>query len=432
MSSQSSRVPPARLAALEALDLTLDASSDRPARDVQAALDQVLTRTRLDPRDAALATELVYGVLRLGFRLRAVLSVFLRDPDGLPESAMRALLTAAYEVLMLKIPDYASVNWAVDRLKETGLGKLSGVGNAVLRKVAGLGNEVHEVRWYGTDADDPTVLSRYWSCPEWIVRMWLDEFGRTGAERLLRAQVLPPALGLVARDKDAAALLAGHPALLETHGLGFAFPAGTDLDGLLGKGWEARAVRLGFAGRKALLGLGAESWQGPVWDACAGRGGKTRVLTELGLDVYASDAHQGRITALQREQPGVAAEVRSLLDGPPNDQRGGRTFSTVLVDAPCTGLGVLSRRPDIKWKRVPEDAAKLARVQASMLDAAWQGVAPQGRLAYLTCTLNRVENQAQAEAFVERTPGARLELDYQTPTSSQLGEFFYGAVFRRD
>ena len=422
-----SRIPPARDAALAALDLTLAA----PGKDVQAALDQVLKQTELDERDRALTTELVYGTLRLGHRLRYVLSVFLRDPEGLPDAAMRILLVAAYEILHLKIPDYASVNWAVDRFKEAGMGKLAGLCNAVLRKVAGLGNEVHEIRWYGPDADDPAVLSRYWSCPEWIVRLWLDDHGRTGAERLLRAQVLPPPLGLVALGEEEARRLAGHPALMERHGMGFVFPAGTDLAGLLGPGDQSQVVRLGFAGRKALLGLGAETWvesgPGPVWDACAGRGGKTRVLTELGLEVLATDVHQGRIRALKREQPGVRAEVRSLLDGPPE----GGPFPTVLVDAPCTGLGVLSRRPDIKWKRRPKDAEALVRAQAAMLDAAWQGVAPGGRLAYLTCTLNRAENQDQAEAFLTRTPGARLELDHLTPSTSQLGEFFYGAVFRR-
>lgn len=423
-------IPPARRAALAALAAALP-DDKRPGRDVQAALDAELSAIP-DPRDAALATELTYGTLRLGHRIQAVLARFLRDPAGLPPAARQVLMAAAYEILYLKVPTYASVNWAVDRLKAGPEARFAGLANAVLRKVGGLGNEAHERAFFGPGPDGAAA---YFSVPRWIFDLWTRAYGEGPTTRMLTAQLLPPALGLSVdpAHPEAASLadeLDRHPARLDRLGFGFAFPAGTALGPLdhHSAGPHPALERASFAGRQALYALGVTRWRGPVWDACAGRGGKTRILTELGLDVVATDPHRGRIQALRQRLPEVRAEVRSALDGPPDHLPGGHKFPTILLDAPCSGLGTLSRRPDIKFKRTPADLADLTRLQARLLDAAWSHLARRGRLAYLTCTMNPAENEAQIQAFLARHPDAQVETTSTTPAHSELGEFFFGAT----
>jgi 16S rRNA (cytosine967-C5)-methyltransferase len=103
----------------------------------------------------------------------------------------------------------------------------------------------------------------------------------------------------------------------------------------------------------------------------------------------------------------------------------------VFLDAPCSGLGVLSRRPDIKWKRTPADCAGLAGLQGGILRAAAELLPPGGCLAYVTCTLNPEENEGMIEGFARTHPGLRLLRQAQSDPAEGLGEFFYGAVLKK-
>jgi 16S rRNA (cytosine967-C5)-methyltransferase len=106
-------------------------------------------------------------------------------------------------------------------------------------------------------------------------------------------------------------------------------------------------------------------------------------------------------------------------------------FGTILVDAPCSGLGTLARRPEIRLRRTPEDCEALAVLQKNILDAVWERLLPGGLLVYVTCTMNKAENQSQTAAFLERHSGAALEAEFETPAGSPLGEFFYSAKIRK-
>lgn len=448
---QRADIPPARRAALAALDVTLpgedDSRDETRGVDAQAALDQTLRCASLGERDTALTTELVYGFLRLGGRIEAVLSRFLKAPEKLPLALHRILGLAVYEILFLgRVPTYASVNWAVDAVRSDISPKLAGLANAVLRNVDRLGNEVHEKSFYAFEnnsQDSAETLARFYSCPLWIVRLWLEAYGPVRAERLLRAQVLPPALGVSVpaghpdhpqAEKtlraEAEKALGAHPALLERSGPGFAFPAGTRLEPFAG---ELTLHRGSFAARQALMALGPQHWPEPVWDACSGRGGKTRVLRELGKQVVASDPHKGRIKALRAELPDVPARVASALDGPAFDDFALQAPRTILLDAPCSGLGVLSRRPDTKWRRTEADLGGLVQLQASLLDAAASHVSiiDSTMIAYLTCTLNPAENEHQVQAFLDRHPEFSLATEFTTAPASPLGEFFFAALLVR-
>ena len=462
-------LPPARAVALDCL-----ASCLLEGRDLQAALDTALMADPLSDRDAGLVTELVYGYCRLKGRAEALLARFLDPKRVLPAEAMLALGLAAHEIIHLdRVPAYASVNWAVDWAKGYTRAHLSGLFNAVLRKVADMAPAARTITPYRENArDEVEALSRFYSCPEWIIGMWLKEYPREDVARFLKAQAKPPAVGLAV---DATALgstlaagdpagnlaenlaanlvdrLAAHPACLGRCGLGLAFEPGTSLSALatdlaLTPEELSALYRQGFAAREALAALAPADWQTPVWDACAGRGGKTRLLLEAGLSpVLASDTHQGRLKALARElesyaQDGRLVVFRARADEPlpfPDGQLsdgllpGGLRPASILLDAPCTGLGTLSRRPDSKWKRTPDDAQNLVRTQAALLRQCFATLAPGGALYYLTCTMNPDENQRQVERFLSSEPDARLAQTWSTGAEVPTGEFFYAATLNK-
>ena len=426
MARPAAPLPPARETALRALSRCL-----WRGQDLQAALDTALREVNPGPLDAGLATELAYGYLRLKGRVDHVLSRFLARPGEVPEKLALGLGLAAYELLFLdKVPAYASVSWAVDWAKTQGEGRLSGLFNAVLRRVAEVGEAARTPDFYRQGAaDEVEFLCRWHSCPEWIVRLWRTSYGPERAEAYLAAQTKAPALGLVLalgrQARDLSRVLERDPELLARDGRSFAFAAGTDLD------LDAEASRFvsrqSYAAREALAVLTPGSWPEPVWDACAGRGNKTRHLLEMGKKVIASDVHHGRLKALRKALPDTPCfRARADLHAPLKQAPG-----TVLLDLPCTGLGVLSRRPDIKWKRTMKDARALARTQAAIFDASYESVAPGGLVACITCTLNPDENELLVDGFIKRTPGAKLVRQWTTPQDSQLGEFFFSALIEK-
>ncbi len=445
-------LPPARAVALDCLSACL-----LEGRDIQAALDTALMADPLSDRDAGLVTELVYGYCRLKGRTDALLARFLDPKRRLPDEAALALGLAAYEIIHLdRVPAYASVNWAVDWAKAYTRAHLSGLFNAVLRRVSDMAEAARTIAPYREGArDEAQVLSRFYSCPEWIVRLWLKEYPREDVARFLRAQARPPAVGLAVDPRvlaeaeggavDGAASLAdrlaGHPLCVGRSGLGLAFQSGTSLSALavdlsLTPQELSALYRQGFAAREALAALAPAQWQTPVWDACCGRGGKTRLLLEAGLGpVLASDTHQGRLKALTRELDSFVADGRLVVfrarADEPAELPGGVRPASILLDAPCTGLGTLSRRPDIKWKRTPEDAANLARTQAALLRQAFAACAPGGTVFYLTCTMNPDENQGQVSRFLESEPAARLAGTWATGPDVPTGEFFYSATLSK-
>jgi len=433
-------LPPARQAALAALDLTLP--QEGPGRDVQAALDAVLSARALDPRDKGLATELVYGCLRLRGRLDYALTRFLKNPDAVPKAVWRILLLSAYEILFLtKVPAYASVDWAVSAIREVAGKGLSGMANAVLRRLDRAGAELADPAFYGRDGcDEATLLSRYYACPHWIVALWLHAFGPTDTRRLLESQIRPAPLGLrINRTKPGAkALFDALAALPDVQVAAFptlALPAGTDLtpagvhlDEALAEG---RLSRQSAAAQLALFRLGLSDWSEPIADVCAGRGGKTLALVEAGKKVFASDIHPDRLSGLPREVarlglPPVptfwASATRPPLAGVPG---------TILLDAPCSGLGVLARRPDTKWRRTPEDLPGLARLQGAMLEAAYAALAPGGLLVYMTCTVNPAENEEAVDRLGRRHKRLRLVNEVAAEPDTVLGEVFYGALVQK-
>ncbi len=434
MSARRDQLPPARGATLRALSACLTRGFD-----VQAALDAELSGGELDSRDAGLTSELLYGCLRLKGRLDYLLDVHLKKPGDLPPSLRRILELAAFELTQLdRVPAYATLDWAVDAAKARFGESMARLANAVLRNIDRLGEAVQQSDFYLSDKpSDETFLSRYYACPGWIVGLWLKAYGPEDTKRYLAAQIVPPPLGLRLNlrhpgQRQAFFDLGSAPGLIFRDGPTFAFPAGAKLE--LAPLLEAGLVsRQSAASQLALRMCEPASWQPLVWDACCGRGGKTFALIEQGLgQVVSSDVNPSRLAGFRAEARRLghakALAVRASAERPAPFTT---QPATILVDAPCSGLGVMARRPDTKWRRRPSDLAELAVLQAAILESAWASLAPGGRLAYITCTLNPEENERRVAAFLREHGDAVPSIEWATPPTSEFGEFFYCAVARK-
>ncbi len=397
----------------------------RPGRDLQMVLEINLD-PEMDPRDRSLATELVYGYLRYKGRLDFVLNCFLKSPAGL-SGGIRALLgLAAYEIFFLeRIPDYAAVSRAVALARKRFGSRMSSLVNAVLRKCCRV--DVFDPDFFRQDNPGEILfLSRFYSCPEWIVTLWQKDYGADLAREYLKQSLQKPAAGVRLAPGEDAGSLDAHYVLQR---IGPSVHLRDNYPGLEDLEKKKKAVRQSFAGQKALWELGLGDWKSPVWDMCAGRGGKTMLMSGQGLQVWASDTYLPRLAGLKRELheqksiPVFAARGQH----PPLKKNPG----TVLVDAPCTGLGVLSRRPDTKWKRSPRDVLDFCRVQKELLAAAANVLPRKGQLIYVTCTLSRQENQEQVADFLKKHEDFECLHTYDTGADEHLGEFFFGARLQR-
>lgn len=474
-------VPPARAGALVALDAVV-----RAGVDVQAALDDSLSHASLSRQDAALCTELVYGYLRSEIRLSWLVRRFLKAPSKLPPGVLALLCLAAYELTQCdRVPAYATLDWAVSAVRAlygTGVSRLA---NAVLRNVDRLGDAWRVADFYACVADNRDRLCVRHSAPRWLVDLWCDGYSEEKATALLEASLLHPAPGLrinLARADGADCLqqlLSGNAGTgRQASGkAGVVFTSGGTPSEVTSLVSEGRASRQSGASQSALAALEPEVWPGPVWDCCCGRGGKTAALVETGVAVVAaSDPSMSRLRGLRRDfarlglpvplavrasavRPPFSCAASTARAGSCGDggsplaidgievevSRGqsatglvnasglgsGGLFGTILVDAPCSGLGTLSRRPDIKRKRTTAQIAELVALQEAILDAVWPCLRSDGVLAYITCTRNPQENELRIAAFLERHPDARLEIAYETPLEDVSREFFYAARLRK-
>lgn len=436
-----------RAAALVVLSRVLNEGADS-----QAALDEALASPGLVPTDKGLCTELVYGVLRWYLRLDWFAGRFLARPDKLPEEMRLCLLCALYEMALLRIPHHAAVNWAVSHVRNRFGKGLAGVANGALRSMQRGLKDFSDPNILAHDCANPEgALAREYAVPVWIVRLWREHYGHEEALDLLRAGREAPPSGL-RLNRSWPGWEAGREELLATGALavgraGLAFPGPLH--------WRARelaqqgkASRQSAASYEALEFFAPSCWPQPIWDCCAGRGGKTLALLEQGIPVaLASDSSGRRLQGLAGEYDRLGLAVSG---GPPcpvtlplsADQASSdhpdlwpeglpASFGSILLDAPCSGLGTLARRPEIRLRRTPEDLDRLVALQRRILDAVWQRLQPGGFLIYLTCTLNPAENEGQISEFFAAHVDALLRREFQTPFGSPLREFFYGALLEK-
>ncbi|WP_165078463.1 MULTISPECIES: transcription antitermination factor NusB [unclassified Desulfovibrio] len=420
---------------------------------VQAAVDSVLGALPAPLRERRLASELVYGCARERIRTGAILARLLRKPEGLPRPLRHILAIAIHSLLFQAgIPAHAAISEAVKQADRRYGARLARVANGVLRSLQRLGDAPLEQAWYEDARDQPAVRQwraacRFWSLPESIADLWRDAYGEEVALALMRRSFQRPWTGIrinarhaqaaALRDALAAAVPDAQRASLGAWGMAFAPGAlpeevlGQTLAQLRGSG----LLSFQSAGSQAVLAeLGLDAWREPVWDACAGVGGKSLALLEAGVPVrLATDTSWARLSRLAMEGAphGSPPLLLALADAakPPVGRWGGH----ILVDAPCSGLGVLARRPDIRFpgRRGKEMLRAWPQTQTRILAALAARLRHGRELAYLTCTLNPQENEGVVAALLEREQGLELVRSWTTPMEHPWLEGMYGALLHR-
>jgi len=402
------------------------------------ALDGELARSGLDERDRRLAAELVYGVLRHRARLDRALAAHA-DLRRTPPRVLTVLRVAAHQLLLLdRVPGYAAVDDAVSAARVLGGARLAGFCNAVLRKLITAGEPA-------LPSDPAARREAVYSLPAWIAGELAAAIADDPADPVGCAG--PPGAGAPAGDDRridaiAAAMCQPAPIVARANALRTTREAliaeltaagvtatplaqaamAIELDGL---GDPARSASF-LAGRWTVQDVGAQrvaiaAAPRPgqrILDACAGVGGKSTHLAELTGDrstIDAADLSATKLalaadTARRLGITSLRCQVCDLLDPAAPLAR---DYDVIVLDAPCSGLGVLRRHPDAKWRLVPGDVPRLAELQRRLLDAVVPRLAPGGTLVYSVCTFTRAEGPAQIAALVERT-GLRLIEEHRT------------------
>lgn len=401
-------------------------------------VDQLLAQAqeRMDARDSGFLLELVYGVLRNRSRLDWVLNCFSAKRIDTTDAWTRNILRlGAYQMLFLdRVPVSAAVNTAVELAKEHG--NKHGYVNGLLR---GLDRKRGTIKY--PDSGDPVPrLSMLHSHPAWLVRRWVSRFGAEAAEALLQANNRPALLTI--RTNILKTTRSALKAALETEGVQVSettcSPVGLDI--ISSPGWlrTLQAYRDGLfmvqdqAAQLISLLLTPQPGE-TILDACAAPGGKATHLSELMQDqgtVVALELDASRIAKIRENSRRLGTTIIAPLQGDASHYHEG-VFDRVLIDAPCSGLGVLRRHPDGRWNKAEQTVGDHTALQRRILENCASLLKPGGTLVYATCTTEPEENDEVITWFLSG-PGSSFRIDDPRPFLPQAATALVdaGGIFR--
>ena len=393
-----------------ALETLLDVS--RSDAYASLALDKRLAQANLPRRDRAFVTQLVYGTLENRITLDWRIDQFLEGEKEIEQTVREILRMGAYQLFYLdRVPDMAAVDESVSLTRAMGLEALTGLVNGVLRNMI---RGKNDVVWPKPQDDAVKYLSIMFSAPEALCEMLVKAYGEHDAMEILRYRpkdrtVTVRVNYLRCDDARLRSLFADdeldfEPGALEgvykVHGAGDMTRMRAFQNGLFTIQGESSVL--------AARMVGAKPGQ-TVLDACAAPGGKTAVLSEMMNDtgrVYAWDTHahrveliRGTVNRLKLENVRPAVKDASV---PREDMA--MTLDAALIDAPCSGTGVMTEKPDVKYRVTAEGVQSLCFTQAAILDAVAPMVKVGGTLVYSTCSILPQENEEQIKLFLVRHP----------------------------
>ena len=379
------------------------------------ALEQELGSGKAEHRSyiGKVTRGVIERLIELDTRLNAITAKNIKRLHPVVRGILRL---GTYELLYMdSIPPSASVNEAVKLAKAKGQARAAGMVNAVLRRVA----DAPLPDFVITDPDTAASLSVRYSMPEWIVGLWLKQFGSEQTKEMLAASLAERALTIrvnlsrgpveeLLQCFEAKGIRASR---IPDKPMALSLPMGTNITALPGypEGWfYVQDISSMSVCLMADIHLGEH-----VLDLCASPGGKSLHAADLtGSDglVEARDLTPQKLERIEENQRRCGfSQIRTkAADATVPDPACVEQFDVVLVDAPCSGLGVLGRKPEIKYRVKPEDIEQLAVIQGQILTAAASYVKKGGRLVYSTCTLSDAENSGQIRQFVKTHPQYRI------------------------
>ena len=384
------------------------------------ALDRTLNQANISRVDRSLVCELVYGIIRTKRSLDALIDQLGKKKAHQQPPDLRIILQLGlYQLRYLsQIPDSAAVNTSVELAKANGFKKLSGVVNGLLRQYGRL----------AANDSDPLILPKdplqklaiLYSFPDWIVKNWTEQIGKEETEKLciwfnqspnldLRVNILSTSLDEVkSAFSNADITVATVPHLPQALRLTSSSGSIQNLPGFKEGWWTIQD-----SSAQLVTHLLDPQPGETIIDACAAPGGKTTHIAELMEDngtIWACDRIPKRLRKLKENAERLQLKSIQIC---PGDSRSSPQFNQiadrVLIDAPCSGLGTLHKRPDIRWRQTPEKLKELSLLQSELLEEAVSWVKPEGILVYATCTLHSLENEEVILSFLDRHPNWKIE-----------------------
>ncbi len=367
---------------------------------------------RLSDRDRAFTVHLIQGVLRWRLRLDWIIEKTARFPFRKIEApVLNVLRLALYQILFMdRVPDSAAVNEAVKQVKAFSGSHVAGSVNGILRQAC---REKDQVVFPPRENGLARFLSVRHSFPEWLVRKWLKEIGSLDTERLLEAgnripELVVRANTLKIRRRDLIRYLEGE-------GLS-AVPARYAPEGLILESFKGPVDGLpGF--QSGLFQVQGEMAQVCSWllspkpgekilDLCSGVGGKATHMAQMIGNrggIVALDRSPGKLIKLAENSRRLGTHAIEPLVGDASEDLANMFrmyFDRIMVDGPCSALGIISRHPDIKWNRDERDILRFSSLQRKILSGSVPLLKEGGKLLYVTCTISREENEAVAEGLL--------------------------------
>lgn len=387
------------------------------------ALDRVLRSSQMERLDRSFTTELVYGCTRRRRTLDALIDQLGRKSATQQPPDLRVILhLGLYQLRYLsQVPPSAAVTTTVDLAKQNRLGALSGFVNGLLRQYLRRSTEADPLQLPDVPSDR---LAIQYSYPDWLTRLWIEQFGLEVAETLCDWFNQPPSIDLrvnslaISIDQLEAEFNAARvrtarlPHLPQALRLQARTGAIEALPGFAQGWWTVQDASA------QLVSYLVNPQPGEVViDACAAPGGKTTHLAELMQDqgkIWAIDRAASRLKKVEQNADRLNLHAIETLAADSRDLPQFQAVADrVLLDAPCSGLGTLHRHADARWRQTPDSIAQLVQLQTQLLDQAASWVKPSGILVYATCTLNQQENEAIVQQFL----AAHADWQIQKPAS---------------
>ncbi len=423
-------VAPARRVALRVI-----ARVRRGGSWAHEVLSAELGDSRLDERDAALATRLAYGTVEMGGVIDEVLARHLKRLSGVQPKVLDALRLSTYELLCLRTPAHVAVDQGVEMVGRIAP-RAKGLANAVLRRIA---EEAPKFPFGDADVD-PEALARLTGFPYWLAKRLTEDLGWDAASRMMRAHAAPAPLYLAHNP-----FKGDEASLLQRLQMAGASPEPFGPAGCIRCGSASAVLRSGVlaeghaivadAAAQAVVAMMPLAQGMRVIDVAAGRGGKSALMhfsaarSGFSIDVVATDIHgfKTEVIAERMQQLGVPRVTTACVDASDPEAlsaiSGPGTADMVLVDAPCSGTGTLRRHPDKRWRLEPAQIAEMAALGAKLLASAAGLVHPDGFMVYSTCTVIPEENTGVVHGFLDSSAGEGFEVvDLTTHAVDPFGE----------
>ncbi|MBF0445292.1 MAG: 16S rRNA (cytosine(967)-C(5))-methyltransferase RsmB [Magnetococcales bacterium] len=369
----------------------------------------------LQPRDRALAFEIAFGTMRYLSLLDAILTSCIARPIANKRHFLRGVLrTALYQARYMRVPDRAAVHEAVEMLKFSPEKAHCSFVNAVLRKAV----KVDSGKIVSRLKDKTEALALQYSHPGWLVSGWLAKESRQRVVERLRANNTQPTLTLrtntlkIERTALLKALESYDAIAAPNTPDAILLPSGGGVEGLPGfaEGWFSVQDQAAQWVSRFLQPCAGEY----ILDACAAPGGKTAHLSALAngkINIVAVEKYPSRIKRLADNLKRLQIPTVTIRQGEvgPDTILASEMFDKILLDAPCSGTGIIRRHPEIKWRRRAKDIAELIKEQSAILVAIAKILRPGGVLIYATCSVESGENEIQVANFLANHPDWRRE-----------------------